>query len=104
MKNNFSEIKTSLVSRVEGHAEIHVKFSAQGIESVNVKVLESARFFEAMLLDKYFKDVPVLASRICGICNHSHTQAAIEAIEAILEFKPNEDIMLLREALNNISI
>ncbi|MEM2494274.1 MAG: Ni/Fe hydrogenase subunit alpha [Nitrososphaerota archaeon] len=104
MKNNFSEIKTGLVSRVEGHAEIYVKFSTKGIENVNVKVLESARFFEAMLLGKHFKDVPILASRICGICNHSHTQAAIEAIEAILEFKPNEDIMLLREALNNISI
>jgi len=104
MKNNFSEIETGLISRVEGHAEIYVKFSAKGIENVDVKVLESARFFEAMLLGKYFKDVPILASRICGICNHSHTQAAIEAIETILGFKPNEDTMLLREALNNISI
>ena len=92
-------METGLVARVEGHANIYVKFSESGVEDVNVKVVETARFFEAMLLGRLYKEVPVLASRICGICDYAHSLTAIEAIEAALGFKPPEEVMLLRELL-----
>jgi len=93
------DLDTGLLARVEGHADIYVKLSQRGVVDVHVKVVETARFFEAMLMGRLYKEVPVLASRICGICDYAHALTATEAIESALGFKPSEGIMLLRELL-----
>jgi len=93
------DLDTGLLARVEGHADIYVKLSQRGVVDVNVKVVETARFFEAMLMGRLYKEVPVLASRICGICDYAHALTAVEAIESAMGFKPSEEIMLLRELL-----
>jgi coenzyme F420-reducing hydrogenase alpha subunit len=54
-----------------------------------------------MLVGRHYEDVPIIASRICGICSIAHTTASIQAIEAAFGVKLSEQTLLLRKLLFN---
>jgi coenzyme F420-reducing hydrogenase alpha subunit len=94
-------INVHQVTRVEGHGNIILSAKDGKIEELRWEVPESPRFFEAMLRGRYYEDVPLIASRICGICSISHTTASIQTIESAFGIKPSEQTMLLRKLLYN---
>lgn len=98
-KKSVETVDTGLLARVEGHGDVYVKFSKEGVEDVNMRVIETARYFEAMLMGRLYKEVPVLASRICGICDYAHSLTAVAAMESALEVTPGEETLLMRELL-----
>ena len=67
--------------RVEGHGNIKVRVKNGKIEEARWAVVETPRFFEVMFKNKHYAMIPVLASRICGICSISHTLTSLRAIE-----------------------
>jgi coenzyme F420-reducing hydrogenase alpha subunit len=69
------------LTRVEGHGNINVKVRDGRIEEAHWQIVETPRFFEAMLVGKHFTTAGILASRICGICSISHCLAALRATE-----------------------
>lgn len=69
------------LARVEGHGDIHVTVHDGRLEEARWQVVETPRFFEAMLVGRHFTSVGILASRICGICSISHCLAGIRATE-----------------------
>ena len=83
-------INVHYVTRVEGHGDIMLNARDGKIEEIKWVVPESPRFFEAMLRGRNYADVPIIASRICGICSIAHTTASIQAIEAAFGIKPSE--------------
>jgi len=94
-------INVQHVTRVEGHGNIVLNARDGKIEELRWEVTESPRLFEAMLRGRYYEDVPLIASRICGICSISHTTASIQATEAAFGIQPSEQTLLLRKLLYN---
>ena len=54
-----------------------------------------------MLRGRTYNDVPIIASRICGICSIAHTLASVKAVEAAFGINPTEQTLILRKLLNN---
>ena len=92
------------LTRVEGHGNIVLNARDGKIEELMWEVIESPRFFEAMLRGRNYDDVHHIASRICGICCISHTTASIQATEAAFGIQPSEQTLLLRKLLYNAEI
>lgn len=92
------------LTRVEGHGNIVLHAKDGKIEDLKWEVIESPRFFEAFLRGRYYEDVPIIASRICGICSIAHTTASIQATEAAFGIQPSKQTLLLRKLLFNAEL
>lgn len=90
-------IKVEHVTRVEGHGNIVFNMKENRVEEIRWEVPEAPRFFEAMVKGHSWKEVPLIVSRICGICSIGHTLTAIKAIENAFEVEPSEQTIMLRK-------
>ncbi|MCL5069796.1 MAG: nickel-dependent hydrogenase large subunit, partial [Actinobacteria bacterium] len=93
-------IEESPLPRVEGHGDLVLDVKNKKIEKLQMRIPESPRFFEAMLVGRNYTEPSHITSRICGICSVSHTFASIKATEAALGVIPNEQIIKLRKLIN----
>lgn len=89
------------LTRVEGHGTIDIKIKNGRIEKSQWQVIETPRFFEAMIVDKHFDDVSLIVSRICGICSIAHATASIRATERAFGVTVSEKTGLFRRILMN---
>jgi sulfhydrogenase subunit alpha len=80
MKRNL-DIDVHHLTRVEGHGNIKVKIEFGELKEASWKVVETPRYFEAMLRDKHYSSAGILTSRICGICSIGHCLASLRATE-----------------------
>ena len=87
------------LTRVEGNARIIIE-KKEGKLKAKINVYESSRDFEKFLIGRYYKEIPDLTSRICGICFVPHKLACIKAIENIIDIKISKQTQKLREVLN----
>ena len=76
------------LTRVEGHANIHISVREGQLVEASWAVVETPRFFEVMLKAMSAEMAPFLTSRICGICSISHALASIRALERAMEIPP----------------
>jgi sulfhydrogenase subunit alpha len=88
------------IAKIEGHANLIINIEHNELKKLELDIIEGARFFENILKGKKFDELPLIASRICGVCSPAHAIASIQAIEAAFDIEPNEDVKLLRELLN----
>ncbi|MEM2878660.1 MAG: Ni/Fe hydrogenase subunit alpha [Candidatus Hadarchaeales archaeon] len=93
------EINVHHVTRVEGHGNIVVDVKNGELKEVRLDIVESPRFFEAMLSGRRFPEAVHITSRICGICAVSHTHASVRALEDALGIKPTQQTEALRRVL-----
>ncbi len=98
------KINVKQITRVEGHGNIVVNARDGKVEDIQWQVPESPRLFEAMLLGRYYPDVPYIASRICGICSIAHTTGSIQAVEAAMGVRISEQTALMRRLLYNAEV
>ena len=70
------------LTRVEGHGNISVAVREGRLEHARWQVVETPRYFEAMLAGTHYSTAAILASRICGICSISHCLAALREAAA----------------------
>ncbi|NJD03255.1 MAG: Ni/Fe hydrogenase subunit alpha [Ruminiclostridium sp.] len=89
------------LTRVEGHGNIKIKVVGGKIEEAKWEVVETPRFFEAMLVGKSYEIVSYITSRICGICSIGHTLASIRATENAFGIKPTAQTKGLRLLLKH---
>ncbi len=94
------EIYVDYLARVEGEANILIKFGENGTEELKLKIFEPPRFFEGFLIGRSFEEVGDIVSRICGICPISHMTTAILAIENACGIKISEQTRILRKILS----
>ncbi|HNY13238.1 MAG TPA: Ni/Fe hydrogenase subunit alpha [Candidatus Wallbacteria bacterium] len=87
------------ITRVEGHGNIVINVKDGKIEESRLHVVESPRFFEAMLRGRHYSEAAPITSRICGICSVGHTLASLRASEAALGITPSTQTTLLRKLL-----
>ena len=93
-------IEVSPLPRVEGHGDLVLNVKNKKIEKLQVRIPESPRFFEAMLVGRPYTEPSHITSRICGICSVAHTFTSLKATEAALGVKLNDLILGLRKLVN----
>jgi coenzyme F420-reducing hydrogenase alpha subunit len=89
------------ITKIEGHADLFLALKGRRVEKCEFRVTESQRFFEDIVRGRHYRQVPLIVSRICGLCSSSHLITAVEAIERALGFSPSEQALLLRELATN---
>lgn len=82
------KIEVEHVARVEGHGNIHISIENGQLTECSWEVVETPRFFEAMLRGLSIEMGPLLAARICGICSISHALVSARAAERALGIEP----------------
>jgi len=85
------------VTRVEGHGNIVVEIKDGQVETCMFEVVETPRFFEAMLKGRTYQEASHITSRICGICATGHATASLRASEKALGVELSEQGWLLRK-------
>lgn len=85
------------ITRVEGHGNIVVDVRNGELKQCDLEIVETPRFFEAMLRGRPYGDASHLTSRICGICAVGHATASLRATEKALGVVPSEQTVLLRK-------
>ncbi|MBM3234049.1 Ni/Fe hydrogenase subunit alpha [Candidatus Pacearchaeota archaeon] len=93
------EINLNHICKVEGHANLSLKIENNRVEKCELKAVEGARFFEALVVGKKVKDVQEIVSRICGICSSAHSVACIQALEEAMGIKASRQQEIIRELL-----
>lgn len=94
------KIELNHITRIEGHAHLVIDRKQGEIKDCRLEIVESPRFFEAMLKGRHFSDVAPIVARVCGVCSISHTLASLMATEQALEVEPNPRAQLLRRLLS----
>jgi coenzyme F420-reducing hydrogenase alpha subunit len=85
------------VTRVEGHGNIVIDVKGGKLDTCRFDVVETPRFFEAMLRGRPYQDASHITSRICGICAVGHATTSLRATENALGIVPSEQTVLLRK-------
>jgi len=80
--SNASEtIRVDYLARVEGEGAIYIKKRGAEVDTVQFKIFEPPRMFEAFLRGREHTEVPDITSRICGICPIAYQMSSIQAME-----------------------
>jgi coenzyme F420-reducing hydrogenase alpha subunit len=84
------------LTRVEGHGNIVVDVDSGELKRCELQIVETPRFFEAMLRGRPYAEAATITSRICGICSVGHQTASLQATEAALGVTPSGQTQQLR--------
>jgi sulfhydrogenase subunit alpha len=85
------------LTRVEGHGNIVVDVQNGELKQCELQIVETPRFFEAILRDRPYLESSHITSRICGICAVGHATASLRATEKALGVEPTVQTKLLRK-------
>lgn len=87
------------LARIEGHANLVIDTARGTLKELRLEIIESPRFFEAMLRGKHYSDVAPIVARICGVCSNSHTLVSLQATEQALGVEVSDQTRALRQLL-----
>jgi coenzyme F420-reducing hydrogenase alpha subunit len=88
------------IHKIEGEAGFWARVTKTGkIEELKFQTLLGLRQIEGILVGRRYFEVPIVVSRICGICPVPHILAACTALENALNVKISEQTILLRKLL-----
>ncbi len=93
-------IKLDYLTRIEGHAQLIIERKAGKVTGCRLEVVETPRFFEALLQGRHYRDVATIVARVCGVCSISHTLASLLATENALGIEVPPAAQLLRRLLS----
>lgn len=85
------------LTRVEGHGNIVVDVQNGELKQCELQIVETPRFFEAMLRGRSYLEPSQITSRICGICAVGHATTSLRATEKALGVTLSEQTVLLRK-------
>ncbi|MGB9853386.1 MAG: Ni/Fe hydrogenase subunit alpha [Candidatus Bathyarchaeales archaeon] len=93
------EIIIDPITRLEGHGKIALFLNEHGeVENAYLQIPE-LRGFEKFCIGRKAEDMPLLTSRICGVCPVAHHMAGTKALDAAFNVEPPEPAKKLRELM-----
>jgi coenzyme F420-reducing hydrogenase alpha subunit len=92
-------IKVNYLARVEGEGALVIRYSGRRPKSVELRIFEPPRFFEAMLRGRELREAPDITARICGICPVAYQMSACHAVEDALGVTVSPEVRALRRLL-----
>ncbi|MFP5364518.1 MAG: Ni/Fe hydrogenase subunit alpha [Thermoleophilia bacterium] len=92
-------IRTDALTRVEGEGAMYVRIRDGEVETVQLRIYEPPRFFEALLRGRRHSEPPDITARICGICPVAYQLSACAALEDACGVEVPEPIALLRRLI-----
>ncbi len=92
-------IKLEGIPLTEGHSGLFLEVERGIVTKGIYYALVPVRGFETLLLDKEAIVAPIIASRICGLCQITHAIASARAVESAAKIEVPEEAELLREVL-----
>jgi coenzyme F420-reducing hydrogenase alpha subunit len=84
------------ITKIEGHGKLKIDFEKNKAKLI---VDEGERYFEALVLNRPYQDIPFIVSRICGVCPTSHYLASLKAIESAFNVRPSDTSINMRKIL-----
>jgi coenzyme F420-reducing hydrogenase alpha subunit len=81
---------------MEGHAGFMASVLSGDVKSAKIEVQEGIRLIEGVLIGRHYKDMPIVAQRICGICPVVHNLTAIKSLERAMGVKVSPETEKLR--------
>jgi F420-non-reducing hydrogenase large subunit len=91
------EITIDPITRLEGHGNVSIFLNEKGeVENAYLKIPE-LRGFEAFCIGRRAELMPVLTTRICGVCPVAHHFASTKALDAAFNVQPPPVAKKLRE-------
>lgn len=92
-------ISVGALTRVEGEGALHVRLQDGALETVELRIYEPPRFFEAFLRGRSYTEPPDLTARVCGICPVAYQVSACNAIEDACGIEVDPELVALRRLL-----
>jgi F420-non-reducing hydrogenase large subunit len=87
------------ITRLEGHGNIQIFLNDAGeVENAYLQVPE-LRGFEKFCVGRRAETMPLLTSRICGVCPVAHHFASTKALDAAFNVEPTATAKKLRELM-----
>ena len=92
-------IEVHPVTRIEGHAKISLHLDNQGKVSEAFFHVQEFRGFERFCEGSLAERLPVITSRVCGICPITHHLASSKALDNCFGLQITDTAAKLRELL-----
>ena len=93
------EIVIDPITRLEGHGSVSIFLNERGeVENAYLKIPE-LRGFEKFCIGRRAELMPILTTRICGVCPVAHHMAATKALDAAFNVEPPPAAKKLRELM-----
>ncbi len=99
MREKTRTIRVDYLARVEGEGALTLKLRGGRAVSVELRIFEPPRFFEALLRGRSQLEAPDITARICGICPVAYQMSACQAIEDALGIAVDEPVKRMRRLL-----
>ncbi len=96
---NSNRITIDPITRLEGHGKIDIFLDSNGDVANSYFQIPELRGFERFCVGRPVEEMPLLTSRICGVCPEAHHMAAAKAADAVYKVDPPRTAKLLRELL-----
>jgi len=93
------EILIDPITRLEGHGNVSIFLNDRGeVENAYLKVPE-LRGFEQFCIGRRAELMPILTTRICGVCPVAHHFASVKALDVAFNVEPTSTAKKLRELM-----
>lgn len=92
-------ISVQALARVEGEGGLTIRLKGGTVESVELRIFEPPRFYEAFLRGRSALEVPDITARICGICPVAYQMSSVHAVEKIFGVTMPPELRALRRLL-----
>jgi F420-non-reducing hydrogenase large subunit len=92
-----TRLRIDPITRLEGHGRIDIFLDEKGdVDEVYFQVPE-LRGFEAFCVGRQAEEMPLLTSRICGVCPEAHLMASVKALDELFQAPPPPAALKIRE-------
>lgn len=85
--------------KMEERSGFLVDIARGDLRSAKLELRKNSRFFENILVGRNYRDVPLIAQRVCGNCSAAHGLAAIGAIEAAMSIAVSKETERFRRLI-----
>jgi len=95
------DIKINYFAKLDGHAGLTASILDGDIKTAKSQIQKGIRLIEGVMIGRQYRDMPIIAERVCGICSTAHNIASIKAIENAMKIQVSEETVKLRKVMGH---